>query len=384
MKEKREFGFAMFEGWMLRHKSFEHDNDLIHFLRDSVPSDVYYSSAYYRHPEAEMDKKGWLGADLVFDIDSDHIPTACEKFHDRWICQTCGMVGKAVTPRTCPACKGEKFQTNTWPCEVCLDSAKNESRKLLDFLMQDFGLSNNYVHVFFSGHRGYHIHVETEFIRTLDSIARKEIVDYVCGLGLNIAPYHLTKKDQRKKTSFPLILHNKSGWHRRVTQGIQNFIRTASEGDFQKIGIQKKIAKNIILNKNKILRNLENERTGGFPKGIGQKTWTRLSEYILSIQSAKIDTVVTTDIHRLVRLTNTLHGKTGLKKVEFSIKEIDDFDPFQDSIAFQKGNVTVFVTDVPKFRLGNEILGPYKKQKIKLSTAAAILLICKGRAELVE
>jgi hypothetical protein len=83
-------------------------------------------------------------------------------------------------------------------------------------------------------------------------------------------------------------------------------------------------------------------------------------------------------------LTNTLHGKTGLKKVEFSIKEIDDFDPFQDSIAFQKGNVTVFVTDVPKFRLGNEILGPYKKQKIKLSTAAAILLICKGRAELVE
>ena len=166
--------------------------------------------------------------------------------------------------------------------------------------------------------------------------------------------------------------------------GIQDFIKTASERDLEEIGIQKNIARTVFSNKDKILKKLENERTWGFLKGIGKKTWNKISEYELNLQSAKIDTVVTTDIHRLVRLTHTLHGKTGLRKVEFSIKEIGDFDPFQDSIAFKNGNVTVFVTDVPKFRLGNDILGPYKKQKIKLSTAAAILLICKGRAELMK
>ena len=41
------------------------------------------------------------------------------------------------------------------------------------------------MHVFFSGHRGYHVHIENEAVRSLDAMARKEIVDYVTGLRLN-------------------------------------------------------------------------------------------------------------------------------------------------------------------------------------------------------
>ncbi|MHA1873927.1 MAG: DNA primase catalytic subunit PriS, partial [Candidatus Heimdallarchaeaceae archaeon] len=70
--ERREFGFTSFEGWMLRHKSFKNSSELKEFLQRSVPSDAYYSCAYYEDPEAEMDRKGWLGADLIFDIDADH------------------------------------------------------------------------------------------------------------------------------------------------------------------------------------------------------------------------------------------------------------------------------------------------------------------------
>jgi DNA primase small subunit len=40
--------------------------------------------------------------------------------------------------------------------------------------------------VFFSGHRGYHVQIENEVVKTLDAMARKEIVDYVSGLGLAI------------------------------------------------------------------------------------------------------------------------------------------------------------------------------------------------------
>jgi hypothetical protein len=41
----------------------------------------------------------------------------------------------------------------------------------------------------------------------------------------------------------------------------------------------------------------------------------------------------------------------------------------------------VFVSDAPEFRLGGSVFGPYKEQKVEVPTAAAVLLICKGRAE---
>ena len=61
-------------------------------------------------------------------------------------------------------------------------------------LEKDFGFAANELHVFFSGHRGYHVHVEDEAVRSLDALARKEIVDYVTGLGLSVLD-----KDAREK-----------------------------------------------------------------------------------------------------------------------------------------------------------------------------------------
>jgi hypothetical protein len=69
--EKREFGFLMFkEKMMIRHKAFKGMEDFASFVKKVVPPNVYYSGAYYERPEAEMDEKGWLGADLIFDIDT--------------------------------------------------------------------------------------------------------------------------------------------------------------------------------------------------------------------------------------------------------------------------------------------------------------------------
>ncbi len=104
--EEREFAFFLFkERIMVRHRSVTNLNGLRNLLCEVKPSDVYHSCAYYENPEADMDKKGWLGADLVFDIDADHIPTSCDKVHDEWTCSKCGFSGKGVTPEICPACE---------------------------------------------------------------------------------------------------------------------------------------------------------------------------------------------------------------------------------------------------------------------------------------
>ena len=80
-------------------------------------------------------------------------------------------------------------------------------------------------------------------------------------------------------------------------------------------------------------------------------------------------------------MNGSLHGKTGLKKVEFKPKELQDFDPFTGAVAFKKGTVRVLVSDAPEFRMSGETLGPYKNQTLELPVAAAVLLICKRRAE---
>ena len=118
--------------------------------------------------------------------------------------------------------------------------------------------------------------------------------------------------------------------------------------------------------------------------GVSVQTWLKLAEYVRESQASKIDTVVTTDIHRLIRMNGTLHGKTGLKKVEFPAKDLQDFDPFTGAVAFKKGEVKVLVSDAPEFKMGGKTLGPYKNETIELPVAAAVMLICKGRAKVAN
>jgi hypothetical protein len=46
--------------------------------------------------------------------------------------------------------------------------------------------------------------------------------------------------------------------------------------------------------------------------------------------------------------------------------------------------VTVDVSDAPQFRLEDNTYGPYKNQRVELPTAAAMMLLCKGVAKVVE
>lgn len=382
LPERREFGYLMFrERFMVRHKRFNAINNLRAVLAETVPSDVYHSCAYYENPDYEMDKKGWIGSDLVFDIDADHIPTSCNKIHDEFRCIKCGFQGRGITPDLCPCCEATKFETKIWACDLCIESAREEVIKLIDMLEKDFGFAEHELRVFFSGHRGYHLHVEGESVRSLDAMARKEIVDYVTGLGLSL----LNKEEREEKVKRKRKLANKFnlhnfGWNRRLKIGMSNFIEHASKEDLQEAGLRNKA---LLEKKDTIIKRVINENRWDFLKGVSDQTWLKLAEHVREEEAAKIDTVVTTDIHRLIRMNGTLHGKTGLKKVEFPAKNILDFDPFAEGVAFKKGKVKVLVSDAPEFRMSGEALGPYKNQTVDLPVAAAVMLICKRRAEVV-
>ena len=379
---QREFAFLLLkERVMMRHIGFANAKGFKLFLTKTVPSDIYHSCAYYENPKAEMAKKGWLGADLVFDIDADHIPTSCNKIHDKWTCGKCGFTGKGFTPESCPTCGSQKFDTKTWPCDICLGSAKAETVKLVDILEKDLGFSREEIHVFFSGHRGYHVHIETEAVRLLDATARKEIVDYVSGLGLAVLAEKIKRKPRGRNTSRVFSLHD-FGWNKRLKSGIKKFILNADQDDLRNAGVKNYTA--VLQNKEAIITRCVEKGRWGSVKGVGVATWLKIADCVKNLESASIDTVVTTDTHRLIRMAGTLHGKTGLKKIEFPVARLADFDPFKEAVAFKEGEVKVSVSDVPEFRLGGSVFGPYKHQEVTLPTAAALLLICKGRAEVVK
>jgi len=379
--DQREFGYLLFkERFMVRHKKFSNFGNFRAMLAQTVPSDVYHSCAYYENPDFDMDKKGWLGADLVFDIDADHIPTSCNKIHDEFTCMKCGFSGRGITPETCPCCEATKFATKTWACDLCIESARIEAAKLIDMLENDFGFSPRELHVFFSGHRGYHVHVEEEAVRSLDAMARKEIVDYVTGLGLAVLDKDPKENRRKRKGAKKFSLHN-FGWNKRLKLGMENFLQTANKEELKAVGIKNAALLN---NKETIIKRAINEGRWESIKGVSVQTWLKLAEHVKDTQASKIDTVVTTDIHRLIRMNGTLHGKTGLKKVEFPAKDLADFDPFSGAVAFKKGEVKVLVSDAPEFRMSGETFGPYKNKTVELPNAAAVLLICKRRAEVVK
>jgi DNA primase small subunit len=114
---------------------------------------------------------------------------------------------------------------------------------------------------------------------------------------------------------------------------------------------------------------------------INERVWRNIVEKAMSLVAlpARIDTVVTTDIHRLIRMPGTLNGKTGLKATTVPLDQLEEFDPFNEPIVFE-GTQKIEITEAPQFRLRDQTFGPYVDQTVELPTAAAILLVAKGVA----
>ncbi len=372
--EEREYGFLLFkEKFMVRHRSFKRADALLAAIRDLAPAHVYFSTAYYQDPTAPMDEKGWQGADLVFDIDADHLETPCKPSHDSWKCKACSNMGQGSTPSVCPKCKNDRFDEQTWLCEKCLQHAKEETGKLLEIMFSDLGADPGNVRIFFSGHRGYHVHVHSAELAKMGEGERKEIVDYVLGQGLEPELHDLneTSSGGVKIVEGPLM--GQPGWRGRMVQGIYDLL-----GDEASVsGLQPGQVRTMLAwDREELLR----KPFWSSIKGVGLNTWKMLAKKAVEKRSARIDTVVTTDVHRLIRLPGTLNGHTGLLAVRVLGERFDEFDPFSEATAFQ-GTVRVRVRDAPEFRLGQTQFGPYHDETVELPGASAMLLLCKRRAE---
>jgi len=108
-----------------------------------------------------------------------------------------------------------------------------------------------------------------------------------------------------------------------------------------------------------------------------------------------LDEPVSIDIHRLIRYPGSLHGKTGFKVQEISLKELEDFNPLDeaneklDPIIFtSKKNLTrkLEITEnaIPMTKIKGVEYGPYSKgEQIEVPHHVAVLLLCKEVARTI-
>lgn len=387
---EREFGFLLFrERVMVRHKAFNDFSLFTNSLLSLAPSDVYYSTAYYQHPDLEMERKGWLGSDVVFDVDADHIDTPCKETHDMWVCTSCKETRRGKKPLKCPKCGNEKLDEKAWLCDRCLIAAKEEVLKLLEFLGEDFGIKSNEIHLFFSGHRGYHLHVVSDSLKTLDDVQRREIVDYVMALGLDPAEQGLYQDLFDSK--HPIIVGpdlTDLGWRGRLARGVYQILTEWDQNSLVELGFTRGAATQILNDRQRIRTEWSRKMLWSSFQDkwrINEKIWRNIVEKAMSLVAlpAKIDTVVTTDVHRLIRMPGTLNGKTGLKATVVKLDRLEEFDPFYEPVVFE-GTQKVEITEAPELRLRGQTFGPYADEKVELPLAAAVLLVAKGVASPVN
>ncbi len=336
---EREFGFG-WEGKIdYRHKSFSSFQEFKAFVLETVPLYMSYSIAYYDFPDRRpVEKKGYKGAELVFDIDVNE----------------------------------EHEGHNPILCPVCLAKAKNMALRLIEeFLIKDFGFSRREINVNFSGSKGYHIHVENEKIRELSKEQRALMSDYISGKG---AGDFLLQHGK----SFSGPTATSKGWKKRIFNEVLKFFSSANLSDFRKYKIQKKIAEYIIENRQKIMENLKRGEWDVFK---GAKFWGAYLPLVIKKIAVDIDKPVTFDLSRLIRVPNSLHGGSSL--VARITANLDEFDPLVDAVGFSSGNfIKVHALKNISLSLLNRTFELKKGEEKSIPEAAAMVLLCKNVATL--
>ena len=313
----REFGVGMLEDKIsIRHKSFKTTQDFNRYLKNEGPYYISYSTSYYCYPSLfPMSEKVWSGSDLVFDIDV-HMDILNQKG---------------------------------------LDLAKEETFKLID-LLNDLSIESKDIKINYSGNRGYHVHVCREDINQLGKDERREILDYTTGVGLN--------------------LYCDSNWRRKIQTCLGIFFDGAQLEDYKNIGFTKTQAESLMRKASYISKRVSE---GCFNIRGVEGCINHVIKNICMRSFSSSDESVTTDLSRLIRVPDTLHGSTGL--VAKTLTNLKDFNPLVDAIGIDSSHVLIDIKPV-SFELNGETLNLHGVNSIQKYVAVYCLL--NGFGEIIN
>lgn len=358
----REWGFLSWKGGIMnRHVNFRTIKEVKTYLARIAPAHCYHSVAYYKDPSKNtMIDKEWQGADLIFDLDADHLPEM------------------------------EDVKKGKIPFSKLMEYIREQTYRLVvDVLLRDFGLSEEDLLITFSGGRGYHVHVRTPELLTLPSGARREIADYLTGKGLDLnkilidagytKEYPIRGKGIERKNLGIEKLPKKDakGWQGIITRYIHNTLDDLREkNDDEKKPIMKK------LGVSRDMLDFKDSNDDIFNK-LPKTPKKRFVKIALKETAIYPDEPVTGDIHRLIRLPGSLHGGSGLKVTTMDSKKLEKFDPMKDAIAFGDNLVKIRSIVSHPVTMGDGLTTLKPESVVDLPERTAIYFMARNWANLV-
>ncbi|MFA5246387.1 MAG: DNA primase catalytic subunit PriS [Candidatus Micrarchaeia archaeon] len=352
----REFGFGYEKKIDLRHKAFQSQRDLQDYFVSKVPLYASYSAAFYEYPQARpMSAKNFLKAELIFDLDAN------------------------------PAHEGH----NPVMCSHCQETVRADAIRLLeDFLFADFGFSKDETTVNFSGSKGYHVHVATDALMQLTSAQRDQLVEYAAGVNVDFARFFSVQKHVLNARSIETISGpgaESKGWAKRILDRAVAILSLPQEeftAKLKKAGYTKKQAETIFANRDYVISQLSQGRWSAI-----EKPSLLVAEIAASAgigRNVSLDRAVTTDMSRLIRIPDTLHGDTGLIAKNISFEKLSDFDPTVSALAFATDKMqSVIALDHYDFFYAGSSHALEKDRIKEVPLAVAMLLLCKKKALLL-
>lgn len=339
-----------------RHNAMIDLGNLEDFLARERPKHVYFSAGRYDNPGVTtMSEKGWRRSDLIFDLDADHLPsTGPEDSYAEMLAD----------------CKDALF-------------------RLLDFLENDFAFEE--MELVFSGSRGYHVHVRDDEIQHLDRDARREIVDYVRGIGLEFD--HLVSEETvagigRKTPAENLYLPTDGGWGGRIHGRLYSMLAEIRELPEQEALERLQQHEGIGEGRAQAAYNLAQDRFVEIERGnlsahaVFKQLAEQVASEVVAEQNAQIDEPVSTDTNRLIRLPGSLHGGSGLAVRRIPRDEIDAFDPLVDAVpeTFEGHNITVDINEPTTVELAGDSF-TLEEGVCTVPEYVGVFLMARGQAE---
>lgn len=370
----REWMFIPFGGAPpIRHKGFSDMHGVRQFLSDRAMHSCFYSTAYWERPfEMKMADKNWLGADLIFDLDGDHLPGVTDKDFP-------GML--------------EVIHEQAW-------SLWN------DFLEPEFGFEEKYLQVTFSGHRGFHLHYRDPALFHLDSEARREMVSYIRGEGVDVkgglARYHdlssegWTRRIRDGMSGMVTKLQGiatKNDGYRKELKSLHEGLKSQSQREGRKStkgqGSIEQLAS--IVNHPDRAKRLKDGNFGVLEKH--QSLFLDLLKTDTSVvlgSAGETDEVVTIDVRRQIRWPTSLHGKSGMRVCEFPLSRLDPdgsnpYSPLHEALALSTQDMleVEMTVDDSIAQFGDQVFDRSAGDRFQIHEAGATFLVLKGWAKVI-
>ena len=306
--EKREFGFQVVKDnavKFIRNISFENPESLKKYILETIPLAIYVGAIYSEGPnyfaQKSIQNLDWIRRELIFDIDLTEYDSV----------RPCSCIGKNQA------------------CEYCWELINVSIKWIQETLEEDFGVKD--IRWVFSGRRGVHAWILDRSMSLLDDDQRSAIVNYLTffkgdGESAKISPS--AKFSSRYQERVKKIIYDSFFNHTTIEQ-------------LEKLGFSKQRA-NVILEQrdklgisNQFYSNFvySTDKSSSFVPSQNLPTRDKINQNILLRWSPRLDTAVTIDLRRILRMPGSVHGESG-KRVRFlNYDELEFFNPlFEESL----------------------------------------------------